>query len=184
MIKQTIRTEQSKKRAQLQNRGLLDDMIRKNLFSQPFYRRAKTVMTYLSYNSEPDTLTIARKMLLEGKTVCAPVCLDNRCMEACLFRVFSEFAPSKLGILEPPRTRPVSKEQLDLILVPGCGFNSRGHRIGYGGGFYDRFLPGTAAITCGLFYETLKTEFTEDKTDVPLDVIITEKTVYTFSLNR
>ena len=180
MTKQQIRSENLKKRRQMENRDVLDGKIRRRILSQPFYKSAETVMTYLSYNSEPDTLALVKIMLAEGKTVCAPVCGEGGRMEASRFQSFSELKPSKMGILEPPETRLVPPQQIDLILVPGCGFNSRGHRIGYGRGFYDRFLPKTSAVTCGLFYELLKTDFNEEKTDIPLQFIITEKTVYSF----
>lgn len=180
MTKQQIRRESLKKRAQMAQKGAADEQIRKRLLSQPFLKNAATVMTYLSYNSEPDTLTLVKWMLSEGKNVCAPVCYAGSRMDACQFRSFSELKSSKMGFLEPLQTHIVPPEQIDLVIVPGCAFNSRGHRIGYGKGFYDRFLPKTSAVTCGLFYEALKTDFNEEETDIPLQFIITEEATYSF----
>ncbi len=180
MTKQQLRAENLKKRALIENKAALDKAICHILFGQAFYKDAKTVMTYLSYNSEPDTLSIVKTMLSEGKTVCAPVCRGKGRMDACLFHAFSELKPSKMGILEPPDVTIAAPEKIDLILVPGCGFTRSGHRLGYGGGYYDRFLLQTNAVTCGLFYELLKTDFQEETTDIPLDFIITEETLYAF----
>ncbi|MBQ7792732.1 MAG: 5-formyltetrahydrofolate cyclo-ligase, partial [Clostridia bacterium] len=85
---------------------------------------------------------------------------------------------SEKGILEPPRQKPVLPEDIDFIIVPGCGFTETGYRLGYGGGFYDRYLPKTNAVTCGFFYEALRTEFIPEETDIPLDIILTEKNIY------
>ena len=180
MTKQQLRAENLKKRALIENKAAFDKAICQTLFAQPFYKNAKTVMTYLSYNGEPDTLNLAAVMLAGGKTVCAPVCRGEGQMDAYLFRSFAELKPSKMGILEPFETAFVPPEQSDLVLVPGCGFNSRGHRLGYGGGYYDRFLLRTGAVTCGLFYGLLKTDFQEEPTDIPLNVIITEEALYAF----
>lgn len=183
MTKQQLRTENLKKRAQSENKEADDEKIRLRLIAQPFYKQAKTVMTYLSYNGEPDTIHLVQAMLADGKNVCAPVCFDKGLMEAFLFRSLAELTPSKMGILEPRKEHRIPPEQIDLVLVPGCGFNDCGHRIGYGGGFYDRFLPKTPAVTCGLFYERLKTDFNQEKTDISLQFIITEETMYTFLPN-
>ena len=180
MTKQQLRAENLHKRARTENKAAFDKAICHTLLAQPFYKNAKTVMTYLSYNGEPDTLTLAGLMLTGGKNVCAPVCRRKGQMDAYLFHSFADLKPSKMGILEPFETAAVPPEQIDLIIVPGCGFNSRGHRLGYGGGYYDRFLPRTGAVTCGLFYELLKADFQEEVTDIPLNVIITEKAMYTF----
>ena len=71
MTKQQLRAENLKKRAQIENKATFDKAICQTLFAQPFYKNAKTVMTYLSYNGEPDTLNLTAVMLAGGKTVCA-----------------------------------------------------------------------------------------------------------------
>ena len=181
MTKQAIRSAFLKKRAALQGRPSLDQRIHERLLAQDFFLRAKTVMTYLSYKSEPDTLALAEKMLACGKTLCAPVCSADGHMESYAFADFSVLAPSAMGILEPPKKSLVLPEDIDLILVPGCAFTLSGHRLGYGGGYYDRYLTRTQGITCGFFYECLQAEFVPEKTDVPLDYIITEQNIYKFT---
>ena len=180
MTKKQLRTVSLKRRAQMEQRAQADKAIAARLFDTPFYNSSKTVMTYLSYKSEPDTLGIVARMLADGKTVCAPVCYENGRMEAYVFADVGVLAPSALGILEPPKQRRISPTEIDLCLVPGCCFNDKGHRIGYGGGYYDRYLQNVRGITCGLFYDCLKTEFEAEETDIPLHYIITEKRCYAF----
>lgn len=181
MTKQELRSASLKKRAAIPNRAVLDTKIHQRLLAQDFYAQAKTIMTYLSYKSEPDTHALIEKMLVSGKTLCAPVCSAAGYMESYAFSVFSVLTPSATGILEPPKDRLILPEDIDLILVPGCAFSPQGHRLGYGGGYYDRYLAKTNAITCGLFYEALQAEFLPEKTDVPLHYIMTEQNLYTFT---
>lgn len=180
MTKQELRQRNLRKRAQLANRAAFDEKIHKCFLAQPFYREARVIMTYLSYKSEVDTHRLIKKMLADGKTLCAPVCAPKGKMEAFCFHDFRSLAPSEKGILEPAKNKLVPPEEIDLILVPGCAFQKNGYRLGYGGGYYDRFLPDTRAKTCGFFYEALKSEFTPEDTDVPLDYIITEENMYHF----
>jgi len=181
MTKEQLRAIYLKRRAQIKQRPQADKEISAQLFDAPFYASAKTVMTYLSYKSEPDTLGIVSRMLADGKTVCAPVCFGNGRMEAYAFEDAGVLMPSSLGILEPPKQRRISPAEIDLNIVPGCCFNGKGYRIGYGGGYYDRYLQNFRGVTCGLFYDCLKTEFLAEKTDIPLHYIITEKRCYAFS---
>ena len=180
MTKQEIRKRNLKLRAEIKNREELDDKIHKFFLESPFYKDAKTIMVYVSYKSEIDTKRLILKMLNDKKRLCAPVCYDNGEMEAYEFSDICDLKENKMGILEPERIKKVLPEQIDLIIVPGCAFNESGARVGYGGGFYDRFLPKTTAKACGLFYEALKTDFTPDKTDVPLKLVITEEKIYKF----
>lgn len=180
MTKQEIRKHALALRNTLPDRNEKDVLIQNRLYLQPFYQNAKTVMVYLSYQSEPDTLRMVAQMLQDHKTLCAPVCGENGHMESFRFDCFDVLSPSHMGILEPPKAEIVFPDQIDLIFVPGCAFNDSGYRIGYGGGYYDRYLPRTTATTCGLFYEALKQDFTPEQTDVPLDYIITEHTLYHF----
>ncbi len=181
MTKQEIRKESLKKRVELTNRAAMDTAIHRRFLAQDFYQNAKTIMTYLSYKSEPDTHALIKQMLADSKRVCAPVCGEKGQMESFAFSDFALLAPSRMGILEPPKDRLVLPEEIDLIIVPGCAFEEHGFRLGYGGGYYDRYLPKTRAITCGFFYEALKTAFPPEETDVPLHAIITEKNIYHYT---
>lgn len=180
MTKQEIRKRNLKIRYELSGREDKNKKILQNLLSADFYKNAQTIMTYISYKSEVDTIGLILNMINDKKRLCAPVCFENGIMEAFEFSSLESLAVSKMGISEPETTVKVLPEDIDLIIVPGCAFNEEGFRIGYGGGFYDRYLKSTKSVTCGLFYEALKTDFLPDKTDIPLKFIVTEENIYKF----
>ena len=102
MNKQEIRKENLKIRRLLSGREEKHIAIIEQFLSLEQYKTAKTVMTYLSYNSEPDTLELTKQMLQDGKTVCAPVCGTSGQMESYAFSDCSVLNRSAMGILEPP----------------------------------------------------------------------------------
>lgn len=175
MTKEEIRKIVLEARRNVIERRKKDSEILLRLTETQIYKQAKTIMTYISYNNEVDTLFLIDQMIKDGKTLCAPKCIDAHTIEARKFGSRSELKAGAYGILEP--TGDVVTH-IDLILVPGVAFNERCHRIGYGAGYYDRFLEKNKAITCGLFYEVQRADFLEEKTDIGLDYIITEKRVY------
>lgn len=180
MKKAELRKKALSLRASMIDRTKRDEKIHRAFLNSESYQNANTIMTYLSYKSEVDTHALISKMLEDGKTLVAPVCLEKGLMEAFRFDDIHSLTPSAMGILEPPKTNLVLPENIDFIIVPGCAFTEEGYRLGYGGGYYDRFLPKTNATTCGFFYEALKTDFTPDETDIPLTMIITEENFYRF----
>ena len=175
MTKAEIRKQKLKERKNVTERDKKDKKIISRLIQQDFYEKAKTIMTYISYNGEVDTKELIKKMLLDKKTLCAPKCVTECDIKAMSFCDFSELSVGAYGILEPS-----GKEitDIDLIIVPGVAFSERLHRIGYGAGYYDRFLEKNSAVTVGLFYEMQKADFKEDTKDLALDYIITEENIY------
>lgn len=175
MTKDKIRKETLKKRKNVTERDQKDEKIFKTLINQHFYKSAKSIMTYISYNGEVDTHNLIEKMLLDEKSLYAPKCISKTEMETHAFKSFLDLSVGAYGILEP--LGDIS-EDFDLIIVPGVAFSESLHRIGYGAGYYDRFLKGKKAVTVGLFYEIQKCEFIADSCDYPLDYIITEENIY------
>jgi len=178
MTKAEIRKDALILRNSLKEKLALDKKIYTLLTSSDFYKSAKTVMCYLSFGSEVDTKEIVTALLADKKTVCAPRCLKNSIMEAVKFDSLSELSPGDYGILTPSGEEVINPKDIDLIIVPGAAFNKKFHRIGYGKGYYDRFLAKTNALSCGLFYEFQQIDFTEDMYDIPLNYIITENKIY------
>lgn len=147
------------------------------LLASPVYHAASRIMTYLSFGSEPDTLALARTVLSDGKALCVPVCNPADCtMTPCAVYGMDELQPGHYGILEPAALHPVPPGSIDLVVVPGIAFDRMGHRIGYGKGYYDRFLSQTAvtADTVGLCFDPcLVDALPHDAYDIPVRHIIT-----------
>lgn len=106
---------------------------------------AGTVFAYVSVGCEVDTRALIEAALKEGKRVCAPRCLGKGRMEAREIAALGALVPAAYGLLEPAEDAPlVPPEEIDLILVPCLAADRSGHRLGYGGGYYDRFLESAA----------------------------------------
>ncbi len=175
MTKAEIRKEILPKREKIENREKKNSDIMSRLLSLDAYKKAKTIMVYLSYRGEVDTLKIIETIKKDGKNLCAPVCENKTLMVAKSFESIKDLKKGAYGILEPCGK---AVKDIDLILVPGVAFNEKRHRIGYGAGYYDRFLKENKAKNIGLFYEMQKADFINDETDVSLDIIITENKIY------
>ena len=138
-----------------------------------------SVMLYLSMRSEVETTGLLEELLNSGKQVCAPV-VDTERLELIprqIQNLKTELVRHSYGMLEPNETCPIfPTEHLQLIVVPGIAFDRNGYRLGYGKGFYDRFLTKCSyAVAVGLAYEIQLVENTFPQTwDVPVQHIFTE----------
>ena len=139
-----------------------------------------TVMLYLNMRSEVETTGLLEGLLNSGKQVCAPV-VDTEQLELIPRRIQNletELVRHPYGMLEPNAACPLFPiEHLQLIVVPGIAFDHNGYRLGYGKGFYDRFLVKCPhAIAIGLAYQIQLVEDTFPQAwDVPVQHIFTEK---------
>ncbi len=170
-MKSALRKELIKIRENIENKDQKSEKIVKTLLCQPFFQAAKTIMIYVSYRNEVDTYALIDEMLAQGKKLCAPVCKSGGVMVAKEFCALSELERGTYGIFEPQGEEVT---HIDLVIVPGLGFNDNCHRIGYGAGYYDRFLEDFRGTICGLFYDEQSADFCEEPHDLPLDYIITE----------
>ena len=114
-------------------------ILMEKLLKTQLYQNAGTIYGYLSYNQEVQTLPILAKALEEGKRVAVPKVYGEE-MRFLYLEDLSLVAPGFGGIPEPIADSPVAEDPHALVLMPGLAFDREGHRIGYGGGFYDRFL--------------------------------------------
>ena len=120
----------------------LDYEIYNKLINSDLYINAKNIFIYLSFGSEVETKSIINKSLDDGKKVYIPkIYKKDKSMKAIRLKSFNELEENSMGILEPINDSDfIDKEDIDLILVPGVVFDLLGNRVGYGGGYYDRYL--------------------------------------------
>lgn len=151
----------------------------RRLTALPDLREGSTLMVFLSFGSEVRTDGLLRWGWEMGKRMVVPLCRpEERGLTPCLLNSFAELEIGRYGIREPKREniRPVPREEIDAILVPAVAFDRRGHRVGYGGGYYDRFLPGIpgvrrigAAFACQIVERV-----PADPHDLTVDRLVTE----------
>ncbi len=117
-----------------------DRRIAELLWQTDEYREAHLIFCYVSRKDEADTRRILGQALADGKRVAVPVCRGRGEMEAWEIESLSELSEGAYGILEPAKPLPVKPEEIDLCLVPCLACDRDGRRLGYGGGYYDRYL--------------------------------------------
>lgn len=115
------------------------------------WEKAENVMLYVSFGSEVQTLELIEKALSQGKRVLVPV-VEGKEMRAVVLEKM-EFVKSSLGVPEPVDVKRFPREAIDLVIAPGVCFDQQGNRIGYGGGYYDRFLEGFEKPVIALSFE-------------------------------
>jgi len=145
------------------------------------FQNAQSIMLYLATPQEVDTSPLALRAWQHGKTVIVPkVSWDAKRMVPVEITSLcnDQVRETKHGIREPVSGNPVPLQFIDLVIVPGLGFSSQGHRIGRGAGFYDRFLaqPEFLGISCGIAFEEqiIETIPMLDH-DVPLCMLATDR---------
>ena len=137
------------------------------------YRNADTIYGYLPYNQEVRTVPMLEQALRDGKRVAVPKCYGDE-MRFIYLTDLTRVEKGYAGIPEPVEDGPVAHDRTALVLMPGLAFDPQGHRIGYGGGFYDRFLASepnhpTLALCYGFqMVEHLQTE----EFDIPVDQVL------------
>ena len=143
------------------------------LFQTELYRRASAIYGYLSYNQEVRTEDILKRAMADGKKVAVPKVYGEE-MRFLYLSDLSQTAPGYAGIPEPVADGPVADDPFALVLMPGLAFDAAGRRIGYGGGFYDKFLareqghPTLALCYDFQVFDRLETEEYDKKVDCVL----------------
>ncbi|WKB36934.1 5-formyltetrahydrofolate cyclo-ligase [Terrilactibacillus sp. S3-3] len=152
-------------------------MIRDKLFEQREWREAKVIALTLSRGREIDTLPIIQEGWRQQKIIALPAC--DISAKKLIFRrtdSFDQLSNRSYGLLEPndSETAPVDKQTIDLVIVPGVVFDRLGYRIGYGGGYYDRFLENFKSRTLSLLLdEQLKDRIPVEPYDRPVNKLVT-----------
>lgn len=143
----------------------------------PQLEAADTVMLFCGVGRELDTYPILEELLRRGKRVAYPVCLPGRRMEARAVTSPEQLVPGKFGIPAPDGDCPVvDKAEIGLVLAPCLMCDRSGVRLGYGGGYFDRWLADFKGFTvCICPPERLMDELPRDQFDRPVDLVLTEE---------
>jgi 5-formyltetrahydrofolate cyclo-ligase len=148
----------------------------------PAFGAAKGFLVYIaSKDNEVDTRPLIRSLLKHIHPVLVPIAEPGRKLVWSRLRDMDELEPARFGILEPrPGTRRIAKPPPDsIVIAPGVAFSVDGWRIGYGGGYFDRFLADFGGPIIGLAYDIqIVTHIDNDPFDIPMDFIVTETTTY------
>ncbi|MBI1969273.1 5-formyltetrahydrofolate cyclo-ligase [Candidatus Woesearchaeota archaeon] len=175
ITKEQIRKRILEKRNALSQKEVKEksEKIMRKLEQWKEFQRAKVVMFYVSKGKEVHTHTLF-KTWLEKKIVCVPY-VANEEMFVSRIDGFEELEKGSFDVLEPVKIKPVLRNDIDVVLVPGIAFDKRGYRIGYGLGYYDMFLKGLQAKKIGLAYKfQIVQKIPKEPHDVKMDKVITD----------
>lgn len=139
----------------------------------PQYLEAKTIYAYLPYNQEVRIVPILERALQDGKQVAVPKVYGDE-MRFIYLTDLSRVEKGYAGIPEPTDDEPLADDPYALVLMPGLAFDAQGHRIGYGGGFYDKFLSAEPTHpTVALCYDFQMLPLIEtEEFDIPVDCVL------------
>ena len=153
----------------------MDRVLTEGFLQHPFYQEAKTIATYLSFPHEFQTQELIEQALKDGKKVLIPKTYPKGRMEIVVYHP-QQLAKTSFGLLEPQGDlEVVEPSQIDLIHVPGLAFTTEGYRIGYGGGYYDRYLEHFAGHTMSTIYPCQVQEFNSENHDIPVQEVLIDE---------
>lgn len=163
-----------------EQKDAFDKKIYDRLIASITYRHSTDVLLYASYRNEVDTWRIFDTALRDGKRVAFPCCNADNTMTFRYVTDREQLSERTFGILEPNDDCEIcTPGNFSLLIVPGLIFDKGGYRIGYGKGFYDRFLSSFEGVSIGLCYSKLQLpEVPRGRFDRHVDVVISEKGVY------
>lgn len=163
-------------------RARLSDIVAQRTLALPEVDRAKTVMVFWSFGSELDTAPLLRGLHGRGVIVALPRIVDGA-LEPRPYRPGDVMTTTTFGALEPASGTPLDPLEIDAVVVPAVAFDRRGGRVGYGGGFYDRFLPTTRTdavrigVAFGLQLLAPGDAVPAGAFDLRVDIVVTESEV-------
>lgn len=182
-IKTDIRNSCKQKRRSIdeQERKKIDSQIYTRLINLWKYRECKTLLAYISGDIEVDTKMIIEDALRRGKRVAVPRCIEGtRNMEFYYITSYDDLEKGSYGILEPKKDKceKLTDYSSGLCLIPALTFDKNCYRLGFGKGYYDRFLARFKGETAGLCYECcISQKLPRGKYDKAADVVVTEKRI-------
>jgi len=151
-----------------------------HLFGLPEIAAARTVLLFYSFGTEVPTAGMVERLLSEGRRVLLPYLTEQGSMEAAEVLPGESLVHTAYGPKEPPRRVAVDPGEVDVVVTPGLAFDPRGHRLGYGGGHYDRYLERLSprAVRVGVgFAAQLVAEVPAEPGDERVDLVVTDEGV-------
>ncbi len=173
MKKEFLRKKYKEKRDNIKNKVTKDNLIYQKVINNKDILSSKTLLIYISINSEVDTIKIIN-YFLNAKNIAVPKIIDNN-MYFCYITNLNDLTPGKYNIPEPTNENIVTDFDNSICIVPGICYDKENYRIGYGKGYYDRFLSKNKIKTIGLCYkECMIEKIDNDKYDYKIDEVITD----------
>ena len=158
-----------------EQKQFIDQTLTERLLQHPFYQEAKIIATYLSFPHEFQTQELIEQALKDGKKVLIPKTYPKGRMDFVVYNP-QQLVKTSFGLLEPQGDlEVVDASQIDLIHVPGLAFTTEGYRIGYGGGYYDRYLEQFSGHTLSTIYPCQIQDFIPENHDIPVQEVLIDE---------
>ena len=155
-----------------EEKEVMDAWLTEQLLLHPFYKEAKTIATYLSFPHEFQTARLIEQAQEDGKTILIPKTYPHGKMDFVLYEP-EKLERNSFGLLEPQGDFTILEaSQIDLIHVPSLAFNTSGYRVGYGGGYYDRYLEPFPGHTISTIYPCQIQNFQPEHYDIPIEEVL------------
>ncbi|VMJ02784.1 5-formyltetrahydrofolate cyclo-ligase [Streptococcus pneumoniae] len=153
----------------------IDQALTDQFLKHPFYQEAKVIATYLSFPHEFQTQELIEQALKDGKKLLVPKTYPKGRMDFVVYDP-QQLVKTSFGLLEPQgNLEVVDTSQIDLIHVPGLAFTMEGYRIGYGGGYYDRYLKHFPGHTLSTVYPCQIRDFSPENHDIPVQEVLIDE---------
>ena len=166
---------QEMKALPLEQKQFIDQALTERLLQHPFYQESKIIATYLSFPHEFQTQELIEQALKDGKKVLIPKTYPKGRMDFVVYNP-QQLVKTSFGLLEPQGDlEVVDASQIDLIHVPGLAFTTEGYRIGYGGGYYDRYLEHFPGNTLSTIYPCQIQDFIPENHDIPVQEVLIDE---------
>ena len=158
-----------------EEKQFIDQALTERLLQHPFYQEAKVIASYLSFSHEFQTQELIEQALKDGKKVLIPKTYPKGRMEFVVYDP-QQLVKTAFGLLEQQGDlEVVDASQIDLIHVPGLAFTTEGYRIGYGGGYYDRYLEHFSGHTLSTIYPCQIQDFIPENHDIPVQEVLIDE---------
>ena len=158
-----------------EQKQFIDQTLTERLLQHPFYQEAKVIASYLSFPHEFQTQGLIEQALKDGKKVLIPKTYPKGRMDFVVYDP-QQLVKTSFGLLEPQgNLEVVDASHIDLIHVPGLAFTIRGYRIGYGGGYYDRYLEQFTGHTLSTVYPCQIRDFSPENHDIPVQEVLIDE---------